>query len=432
MSDHEVSLVQSAVHGALGSHEHVVFAVSGGIDSMVLLHAAAARLDRNRFTVASFDHGTGPAAARAFTSVAEECRDLGLTFVGGRADRALQSEAELRDARWRFLRAAASAKRATIATAHTETDQIETVLMRVLRDAGARGLAALYAPSEIARPLITITRAEIVAYAEQCGVRWTEDPTNASSRYLRNRVRHDLLPALRAVWPTLEVELLTVARAAAVWRRDVEAWVDASDVLSAVRDGLDVHAAAVLSLPLEELMVVWPAFAARAGVTLDRRGTARVAEFTRAARVGARIHLAGGWQVVRSRDAFELRALHASSPAAEVLAVDRRVRWGDWSFRPSSKPVRHAAMSAWLPGQGSLSVRAWRPGDSMAGRTGGRRRKVKELLSRAGITGHERKDWPVVLADDEIVWIPGVRLADAANAQSGPSGLLFVCEHHRR
>ncbi|HEY7396587.1 MAG TPA: tRNA lysidine(34) synthetase TilS [Gemmatimonadaceae bacterium] len=432
MSDHEVSLVQSAVFGALGSHEHVVLAVSGGIDSMVLLHAAVARLEQERFTVATFDHGTGPAAARAFASVAEECRDLGLTFIGGRTDRALQSEAELRDARWRFLRATASAKQATIATAHTESDQIETVLMRVLRDAGARGLAALYAPSEIVRPLIAVTRAQIAAYAEQCGVSWIEDPTNASSRYLRNRVRHNLLPALRTVCPTIEAELLTVARSAAAWRCDVEALLDASDTLTAFRDGLDVRAAAISSLSLDELMVVWPAFVARAGVTLDRRGTSRVAEFTRTARVGARIQLAGGWQVVRSRDAFELRALDASSPAAEALASDRRVNWGNWSFRPSSKPVRHAAMSAWLPGQGSLSVRAWRPGDSMAGRAGGRRRKVKELLSRAGITGHERKDWPVVLADDEIVWIPGVRLADAANAQSGPSGLLFVCEHHRR
>src|SRR5262245_14060133 len=176
MSDHEVSLVQSAVYGALGSHEHVVLAVSGGIDSMVLLHAAATRLERERLTVASFDHGTGPAAARAFASVAEECRDLGLTFIGGRADRALESEAELRDARWRFLRATASPKRATIATAHTETDQIETVLMRVLRDAGARGLAALYAPSEVARPLVAITRAQIAAYAEKCGISWIEDP----------------------------------------------------------------------------------------------------------------------------------------------------------------------------------------------------------------------------------------------------------------
>jgi len=432
MSDHEVSLIQSAVYGALGSPEHVVLAVSGGVDSMVLLHAAAARLERERFTVATFDHGTGPAAARAFASVAEECRALGLTFIGGCADRELESEAELRDARWRFLRATASTKRAVVATAHTETDQIETVLMRVLRDAGARGLAALYAPSEILRPLITITRAQIAAYAKKCGVRWTEDPSNASSRYLRNRVRHDLLPALSVVCPTIEAELLTFARAAAAWRRDVEALVDASEVLTAVHDGLDVRAAAIFSLSLDELMVVWPAFVARAGVTLDRRGTTRIAEFSRAARVGARIQLAGGWQVVRSRDAFELRALHASSPAAEALVIDRRVEWGNWSFRPSPEPVRHAAMSAWLPGQGSLSVRAWRPGDSIAGRAGGRRRKVKELLSRAGITGHERKDWPVVLADDEIVWIPGVRLADAANSQSAPSGLLFVCEHHRR
>jgi tRNA(Ile)-lysidine synthase len=428
VSDHEVSLVRSAVRDALDSCEHVVFAVSGGIDSMVLLHAAAACCDRDRMTVATFDHGTGPAATEAYRLVAAHCRDLGIAFVGGRADRALESEAEFRDARWRFLRATATTKGARIATAHTETDQIETVLMRVLRGAGARGLATLYAPSDIVRPLVRLRRATIAAYAATSGVSWVEDPSNASSRYLRNRVRHDLLPALRAVRPTIDDELLACARTAAEWRRELEVAVDASDALTAVRDGLDVRAQSISSLSLDELTIVWPAIAARAGVTLDRRGTARVATFTRDSRVGSRIQLAGGWQVIRSREAFELRMLDETSPAAEALATDRRVRWGNWSFRPSSKPVHHGAMSAWLPGQGSLSVRAWRPGDSMAARAGGRRRKVKELLSRAGITGHERRAWPVVLADDEIVWIPGVRLSEAA--QTSQSGLLFVCERH--
>jgi len=430
VSDHDVRLVQSAVRDALGSCEHVVLAVSGGIDSMVLLHAAVASCKRDQITVATFDHGTGPAATEAYRLVASRCSALSIAFVGGRADRALETEAEFRDARWRFVRAAAKTTGARIATAHTESDQIETVLMRVLRGAGARGLAALYAPSDIVRPLIGLRRATIAAYAAMFGVSWVEDPTNASSRFLRNRVRHDLLPALRGVRPTIDDELLACAHAAAEWRRDVEVAVDASDALTAVRDGLNVRAEALSSLSPDELTIIWPAAAARAGVMLDRRGTARLAAFTRDARIGSRIQLAGGWQVIRSRDTFELRTLHDTSPAAEALATDRRVKWGNWSFRPSSKPADHGAMAAWLPGQGSLSVRAWRPGDSMAARAGGRRRKVKELLSRAGITGYERRTWPVVLADDEIVWIPGVRLTETAAAQSSQSGLLFVCERH--
>jgi tRNA(Ile)-lysidine synthase len=430
VSNHEVSLVQSAVRDALGSSERVVLAVSGGIDSMVLLHAAVACCDRDRITVATFDHGTGSAATEAYRLVAARCGELGIAFVGGRADRALETEAEFRDARWRFLRTAATMRGARISTAHTETDQIETVLMRVLRGAGARGLAALYATSDIVRPLVGLRRATIAAYAATFGVAWLEDPTNASSRYLRNRVRHDLLPALRAARPTIDDELLACAHSAAEWRRDLEVAVDESDALISVRGGLDVRADSLSSLSLDELSIVWPAIAARAGATLDRRGTARVAEFTSGSRVGSRIQLAGGWQVVRSRESFEVRRLHETCFAAEALAADRRVEWGSWSFRPSSKPVHRGAMSAWLPGQGLLSVRAWRPGDSMAARAGGRRRKVKELLSRAGITGHERRTWPVVLADDEIVWIPGVRLTEAAAAQSSQSGLLFVCERH--
>jgi tRNA(Ile)-lysidine synthase len=422
----ETYAIRTAVHRALDPLDRVVLAVSGGLDSMTLLDAAGAVLPHDRFAVATFDHGTGNAATAACALVARRCAELGVQVLSGRADRQFPSEATLRDARWTFLRAVAGQRGARIATAHTETDQVETVLMRVMRDAGARGLAALYADTGIARPLITFSRRQVTDYAATNGVAWVEDPTNAQRDFGRNRVRHDLLPALRRVRPDIDRELLEVARSAAEWRREIEAFVDAA----VGGEKTDVPVTWLAERTRDELCVLWPTIAGRLGVTLDRRGTERLAAFTRSARVGSRVPLAGGWSVVRARDAWQFRASPIGRPSPASLLGGRLIRWGNWSFRPAGEPLAGDAMTAWLPTDDSLSVRCWEAGDSMIVRAGAAPRKVKQLLSRAGVTGHERAGWPVVLTGNHIVWIPGVRRGDAATARSGRPGLTFACEHH--
>ena len=128
----------------------VVLAVSGGCDSMVLMHAVAGARESAAGArdaparILTFDHGTGPAASEAAALVAREGVGLGFEVRIGRASVAIATEAEWRAARWRFFRKAALPG-ARVATAHTRDDQLETVVMRALRDAGARGLAGLAA-----------------------------------------------------------------------------------------------------------------------------------------------------------------------------------------------------------------------------------------------------------------------------------------------
>jgi tRNA(Ile)-lysidine synthase len=428
----QTDVIRRAVAQVLGRFDSVVLAVSGGLDSMTLLHAAAACLPHQRLVVATFDHGTGAAATSAARLAARRAPELGIETFSRRADRPLETEADFRRARWQFLREVAAEKHAVIATAHTESDQVETILLRVLRDAGARGLAGLYADTGVARPLITFTRGQIAAYASENALDWIEDPTNALPTYARNRVRLELLPVLRRAHPRIERELLDISRRAADWRREMEAFVDRSLSPSAEAfAGLDVPMALLADRSRDELAVLWPTIAARLGVTLDRRGTERLAAFTLSARVGSRVPLAGGWRVVRARDAWQLRASPGERPSPMSLAEDRLVHWGNWRFGPAREPVAGHAMSAWLPMDGVLSVRCWQPGDSMVVHAGSAPRKVKQLLSRAGVTGHERAAWPVVLAGNHIVWIPGVRRGDATTARSGRPGLTFACEHHR-
>ena len=174
----------------------LVLAVSGGLDSMVLLDAAA-RVVRSRIAaVATFDHGSGSHSATSAEFVCDEAHARDVPVVSGRGEQLSPAESVWREARWGFLRRVAADFGAVVATAHTEDDQVETVLMRAMRGAGARGLAALYASSDVSRPFIDLSRATLEQYARARDVRWVSDPTNEDLRFFRNRIRRDLLPAL--------------------------------------------------------------------------------------------------------------------------------------------------------------------------------------------------------------------------------------------
>lgn len=284
---------------------------------MVLL-AAASRLParmRSGIAVATFDHGTGPAAGRAAALVAREATRSGFLCVIGRAATTGTREEEWRRARWRFLEDVAYTRCSCVVTAHTLDDQIETVFMRILRDAGPRGLAGLYAESEVVRPFLSFPRATIAAYAAEHRVKYIGDPSNFDRRHLRNRIRLDILPSIARRNPRFPGELLQLARKSADWRRgledlaaDVDAQPSADGALRIARDALKGYDAA-------SLRVLWPALAARASVVMDRRGTHRAAEFTIKGATGGTIQLSGGVEIVMRRDHLLLRRWR---PAAQA------------------------------------------------------------------------------------------------------------------
>jgi tRNA(Ile)-lysidine synthase len=422
-----VERIESSVARVLGRHAHVVLAVSGGIDSMVLLEAAVRGGRGAALVVATFDHATGAHAASAVALAARRATELGLEIVVGRSDARERDEAGLRRARWRFLADVARAAGAPVATAHTRDDQLETVLMRVLRGAGARGLAGLAAPSAVLRPLLEVSRAEIAAYARSRGVPWLEDPSNRSRKHLRNRIRHDLLPALRAVRPTLPDELLEIGRRAAAWRRGVEAAI-AALAPPPVGGELLVATDRLSGYDADALGVVWPALAARVGATLDRRGTRRLAAFTSHSAVGARMPLSGGFEVVRRRDGFTLRRRPVPAIVEEPVPLEAGLAVGRWRFLRVGSENPGSLWTAALPAGSPLTVRSWRPGDRMTPAGGETIRRVKGLLRDAGIAGPDRTGWPVVLAGREIVWIPGVRRSDAATERPGRPREWYICE----
>ncbi len=410
----------------------LLLAVSGGLDSMALLCAMTSVAHARIAAVATFDHGTGPAAADAARHVRDVASAAGLPVLEGHM-RGPDSTGDGREAAWRvarhgFLAAMAAERGARLVTAHTEDDQLETVLMRVMRGSGARGLAGL-TTDVIVRPFVALRRSVLAEYLRAVPMPWVEDPSNASREFLRNRVRHDLLPALRRVRPGIDGELLATARRAALLRSEIEAFVDAR--LRPVCSGpgrVCVAARELSGYDRGSLAVLWAALAGRAGLALDRRGTERLAEFTSSEPRRGTVPLAGGWRLEATRDAYILAKPALTPPLRAVrLPVAGSMEWGRFRFHVSTR----ASSSPWaasIAASDGAVVRPWTAGDRLEPAGNQPRRRVTRYLSDVGVSGTDRDGWPVVVDGTDVLWIPGVRRSDAATDRSGGPVRHYVCE----
>jgi len=173
----------------------LVVAVSGGVDSVVLLHKLV-RAGEKELVVAHFDHGIRPESDADARFVGKLAESYNLPFEWRREELGPQaSEAHARDRRYYFLRELAAKHAAAIATAHHADDVVETLAINLHRGTGWRGLPILDTPG-IERPLVGHTKQEIYEYALRHGLEWVEDETNATPAYLRNRLRAKLHRAL--------------------------------------------------------------------------------------------------------------------------------------------------------------------------------------------------------------------------------------------
>jgi tRNA(Ile)-lysidine synthase len=304
----------AAVQGAIGAMPpgRWLLAVSGGIDSMVLLDAMAAARAPEVAAVATFDHATGDAARRAAALVDREAQARGLPVVSGRAIAEIpRTEADWRTARLRFLHGWARELDAVIVTAHTRDDQVETVIQRLLRDAGPRGLAGM---SRETRPLLGLRRQQIESYLRERRVPYVEDPTNVALAYQRNRVRHEILPALERASPGFAEWCWRLGERAAAWRAEVAAFVDGLGLRQTGPHTLTLPSSALESLGPAEWEVLWPEIAARVGVVMERQGIARAAAWAPGANPGGAIPLAGGGRIERTLATFVVRGPSVPAP----------------------------------------------------------------------------------------------------------------------
>jgi tRNA(Ile)-lysidine synthase len=409
-----------------------VLAVSGGGDSLALLDLLAALAPELGLdlVVAHADHGILPGSAdvaRRVSALARERYALE-TVTAALSLGPAASETRARLARYRFLRAVQAERRARyLVTAHHADDQVETVLLRVLRGSGPAGLSGMEAVGArgLVRPLLPFRHAELVAHAERAGLEIFHDPSNADPRHTRAWIRTVLRPVIEErIGQEAGNALLGVAAHAA---RDLDAWDAVLDRLPgldlAVSEGrFEVARSALGGYDNVLAGRVLRAAARRARLRLTPAEAARLARFASRAASGRALVLADG---VASEAAFDRLVVtrHASLPAARALdAAGGEVMFGPlvlaWRRESAPADVPRGGWTTWLEA-GSFGVRVTRPGDRVLPVGGVGRRKVTRLLMEARVPRSDRAAYPVVTSGDEVVWLPGVCRAAARIPRPG-------------
>ena len=398
-----------------------VLAVSGGADSLALLDLLAGLAPELGLSllVAHADHGiqagSGAVARRVADLAAARYRLE--TVTGALALGSGASETRARTARYRFLRGVQREHGARyLVTAHHADDQVETVLLRVLRGSAPAGLAGIAARGAhgLVRPLLPYRRDELRSHVAGCGLEPFDDPANRDVRHLRSWVRAVLVPEIAArLGEEGPDALLGVARHA---RAEARAWDAAVDLLP----GLDARVAAGRFDVAREALGgydkclaarILRSVAARAGVALTPRAASRLAAFARDAASGRRMPLPGDL-VAEAAFSRLVVARPDSSPAALVMAgEDGSCAFGRfhlaWRAEPAPARLERAAWTTWLPA-GAVEVRAARDGDRLVPLGGTGRRTVSRLLMEARVPRGERAAFPVVAAGGRVAWVPGV------------------------
>lgn len=463
-------------HDLLRPGDRVGIAVSGGADSIALLRLMLELRDELGIvlSVVHLNH-----KLRGADSDADEQSVCGLAGAYGleiiaesrdvkafSADKKLSLEAAAREARYEFFARLLLSHFDHIATAHTLDDQAETVLLKLTRGAGTRGMAGIYPkkavskeavsrqPSAISndgtdlelsfdskrptiiRPLLGIRRSELREYLADIGQTWREDASNQDLRHTRNRIRLEIIPLLErqvnpAVCETLS-ETADIARAEeAYWNQEVdrvlpELWTPTK------RGGTLKLSSRLLPLALRRRLL--RATAENLGIGLEFR---HVEEILGNGSGRCNSVLSGKWMVRRHNDIVTFSPADQETPEYEYeLPVPGKVSVAEAGIVLETSVLRgpdqshHALVHARFARE-KWVVRNWRAGERFWPAHTKRSKKIKELLQDQNITGHEKQRWPVIACGDEIIWLRGLGVRGDIQANGGEGVLIHEIQSSR-
>lgn len=450
-------------YAMLSTGQRVGVAVSGGADSMCLLHLLRELAPRwnLHLSVVHIEHGIrGPASREDAKFVEQTAVELGLPWhfhavdVPGLGGNLEQTARHVRHHYYRELIAAGQVE--CIATGHTASDQAETVLYRILRGSGLGGLSGILpiTSAGLIRPLLSVWRSELEEWLRERGIAWRVDLSNQDLTFVRNRLRHETLPMLREAFnPNLDASLAHMA----IMAQDEERfWIETADRSSA-GDGPDGGPIILLASSLVECPVALARRQIRRAIERVK-GDLRQIEFGHTesildmARSGLRVNQGHsrlqlpGLDVIRS---FEwIRIARAGSDTGVARDFELALNVPGSAVLPSGvrvicelmEPAKAAGSydrvrgdrldwqrllsvcSSGANGEKSCAVqlRNWRPGDryQVAGQS--HEQKIKTLFQEGRVPLWERRHWPVLTLDGKIVWTRrfGVAADLCATAQS--------------
>jgi tRNA(Ile)-lysidine synthase len=438
-------------HDLVAPGAHLLLAVSGGADSTAMAVALAGlrRRYRLQLTLAHLHHGIrGADADEDARFVRRLARALKAGFVMEKADvprlarrRGVSLEMAARKARYDFLeRAARRIGAGSIATAHTADDQAETVLLRLARGVGPQGLAGIPYRAErrelvLLRPLLDVTRRQVEAFLRRRGVAWREDTSNRDPAFLRNRVRHQILPLLaKQLNPHVREALCRLADITG----EENQWMEQE----AARLGYAGSVANLASYPIPLARRVLRQWLGKKRIlpdALDFEAVERVRALAAGSRGGRSVPVAGGWRVIRRGG--QLRVERAATAARISFGVRLRVpgrtsTGSGWrvqvergrGYAAPEGGVLEAWVDAGRVGRSRLTARSWRPGDRIRplGLEGSK--KIQDLFVDLKIPREQRDRVPVMECRGEVVWVPGSRVSRnwAVSGPQAPSLRLRV------
>ena len=445
----QIVLAYIRKHGLLAPGDRAGVAVSGGADSVALLRLL---LDLRKdigvvLSAVHFNHKLrGAESEEDDRFVADLAQQHRLEFhrtSGNVAEHAakqrLSLETAARELRYQYFRRLLIEGHLTrIATAHTLDDQAETVLLRMVRGAGSRGLAGIYPQLSVAgsqfsetgqprapaivRPLLSVRREDLEAYLHEIGQAWREDRSNRDLRHARNRVRHRILPRLERNLNPAVREVL--AETAEIARAEEEYWQKQTRQLLVTawegggRQGrLKTNVVADLPLALQRRVV--RAAAESLGLRLEFRLVEEILSLLPRQRESSKsVELPDGWAVSSHRGElrfgikctttkpvnYEFRLPLPGAvevPQVGLLFEAVLVTGNSAEVYNPEDLLDRARLSQ------ELRVRNWRPGDRFWPAHTKAPKKVKELLQQHRVTGSDRKLWPVVVSGSDIIWVRG-------------------------
>lgn len=456
---HARILQAEARYGLLAGARRVLVALSGGQDSVALLHALLTMPEVTAEIAAlHVHHGMRGAEADADERAVQAlCAELGVECFLARRDVPAEAAAagvgvELAGRRARYEeceRVAGDQGYDRIATAHTGTDRAETLLLNVLRGAGLRGLAGIPPRrGRIVRPLICATRAETEEYCRRHDLPIRTDATNLDPEHARrNALRLTIMPLIEEQFPGAEAALLRACEAV----EEELAWTEplverkAAEFAVVVADGqVDVHLEGLEELPTGLLHRVLMSALEQTRGDLDaigREHVERLAELALSGATGATVELPGPW---RARREYDWLHLEAAAPEREPLADEEAAlpvpglavlcaRGVAVRAEPGNAPddlTTGGPLVAWIDAGAAargLVLRNVRPGDRFVplGMSGSK--KLQDLFVDDQVPRRERARAAVVTdADGTILWVVGHRLAEPARATSGSAAVLLT------
>ncbi len=397
--------------------DQVVCAVSGGADSMALLWAMYLLKDKLRISLsaAHFNHRLrGSESDRDEAFVKEFCEGFGIPFTAGSGQvttGAKGLEAAARDARYAFLRSLPG----KIATAHTADDNAETILMHLVRGTGLKGLGGI-APvnGQLIRPMLNVTRDEVVAFLREYSVPYMEDSTNAGDDFLRNRLRHHVMPLLKQENPSLSQNLSAMA----LRLRQDESALEAA----AEREKTD-RVSVLRTLEPGIRNRVLANYLLDAGVREPEAGHIRALEkLIFSEKPSVKAHFPAGVTIARNYDTLELHCPEKELTRREVLVpgVTPLPELGmQVVCREPDPSEKNTENSFTVVPVGKVLVRSRTAGDTM--RLHGGTKSLKKLFIDKKIPAAQRSVIPVIADTQGVLGVAGFggnldRLSDEENA----------------